>query len=75
MDRSEHVAWAKQRALAELDAGGPRAEVNAMASITSDLGKHPETVGHAGITMMTMQAAAGLFKRPGSLREFIQGFQ
>lgn len=39
-NRAEHLAWAKQRALEYLDAGDLG---NAIASMVSDLGKHPET--------------------------------
>ena len=39
--RAEHLAWCKARALEYVDRG----ELNqALASFTSDLGKHPETV-------------------------------
>jgi hypothetical protein len=40
MTRAEHLAWCKERALEYLDMGD---RVNAMASMISDLGKHPET--------------------------------
>lgn len=40
MTRAEHVAWAKQRALEELEASGVG---NAVSSIASDLTKHEET--------------------------------
>lgn len=41
MTREEHLAWAKQRALEFVDLNQiPKA----IASITSDLSKHPETV-------------------------------
>lgn len=37
--REEHMAWLKKRALAELEYGA----FEAMASVLSDLTKHPET--------------------------------
>lgn len=40
MTRTEHVAWAKERALAEVDRGDNH---TAIASMLSDMGKHPET--------------------------------
>jgi hypothetical protein len=40
MTRAEHLAWCKERALEYVDAGDLP---NAVASMTSDLGKHPET--------------------------------
>lgn len=71
MNRAEHLAWAKQRALEYADRG----EVAyAISSLQSDLGKHPETAGHSGIQLMTMLAMTGEFERPGKLREFIEGF-
>lgn len=67
--RAEHMAWAKRRALATLDAEGPQA---ALQSILSDLGKHPDTNQPVllFITMAEIQA------RPGHerARTFIEGF-
>lgn len=67
--RAEHMAWAKQRALAALDAEGPQA---ALQSMLSDLGKHPDTNQPVllFITMAEIQA------RPGQerARTFIEGF-
>ena len=41
--RDEHLAWCKQRALEYADRGDT---TNAVASMMSDLGKHPETENH-----------------------------
>ena len=44
--RAEHVAWAKERALRELDAPGQseaQSVTNAFASMVSDLNKHIKT--------------------------------
>lgn len=72
MTREEHLAWCKQRALAYADRG----EVaNAVASMCSDLRKHPETEDHAGATVLTLLAAGGLLDRPGELRRQIEGFR
>lgn len=60
MTRAEHLRWAKDRAF---------------TSLTSDLGKHPDTTGHPGIELMTMLAMSGDFDRPGRLREYIEGFR
>lgn len=38
--REQHLAWCKERALAYVDRGDL---VNALASFTSDMSKHPET--------------------------------
>ena len=71
MDRVEHIAWVKQRALAELDAGGPSARGNAIASFMSDLTKHPDTEGHVaiefGIALLTHDTPVR------ELRRFIEG--
>jgi hypothetical protein len=69
--RAEHLQWCKDRALEYADRGDT---VNAMASMTSDLQKHPDTAGHDGVMLMTMLAMSGEFNRPGELRRFIEGF-
>jgi hypothetical protein len=69
--RAEHLKWAKERALEYADRGET---ADAMSSLISDLGKHPETAGHSGVELMAMLAIAGEFQRPGRLREFIEGF-
>jgi hypothetical protein len=70
--RAEHIAWVKERALAELDAGSV---VNAMSSVTSDLRKHPDTDGHAAIELMAMLAIGGHLGNETQMREFIGGIQ
>ncbi len=70
MTRAEHLAWCKQRALEYADRGDVS---QAIASMTSDLGKHPETEDHGGILLMTMMAMSGHLKTPGEVREFIDG--
>lgn len=69
--RAEHLAWCKQRALEYADRGDM---TNAIASMGSDLNKHPETEGHSGMELMMMMAMAGQLDRPGELRKFIEGF-
>ena len=71
MTRDEHVAWCKKRALEYVDMGEL---TNAMASMGSDLGKHPETRGHSGITMGIMLAAGGMLNTQDKMRKFIEGF-
>jgi len=71
MTRAEHLQWAKDRALVYADRGDV---VNAVASMVSDLRKHPETENHAGMQLMAMMAATGKFDLPGELRKFIEGF-
>lgn len=70
--RTDHIAWVKERALAELDAGST---VNAIASVTSDLSKHPETEGHAAVELMMMLAMSGHLDADRQVREFIDGIQ
>jgi hypothetical protein len=71
MTRAEHLQWAKDRALEYADRGDM---ANAMASLGSDLSKHPETAGHSGMELMMMLAMTGNLDRPGELRKFIEGF-
>jgi hypothetical protein len=66
MSRADHLAWCKQRALEYLDAGD---RTNAIASMISDLRKHPELEDHAGIFLFLTSAgsdaqAEGLVGRP-----------
>lgn len=57
MTRAEHLAWAKQRALEYVDMGDIS---GALASMMSDLGKHPELANHAAIELTGMLMVAGL---------------
>jgi len=67
MNRAEHLAWAKERALAYL----PDWQ-NATASFVSDLNKHDETAGHATQQLLAMHAASGLLNER-NCRELIEG--
>ena len=67
MSRAEHLAWAKDRAVAYL----PDWQ-NAMASFVSDLGKHKETAGHAVIPLLAMHAFSGLLNER-ECRNLIEG--
>ncbi len=71
MTRAEHLQWAKDRALEYADQGDVS---QAMASLGSDLNKHPGTRGHSGMELMMMLAMSGHLDRPGELRKFIEGF-
>lgn len=71
MTRDEHLAWAKQRALEYADQGDAQ---QAMASIASDLNKHPETENHSGIELGMMLLMTGNLSGPQEVREFIEGF-
>lgn len=74
MSRAEHLTWAKQRALDELGPGGG-GPATAMASITSDLSKHPETAGHSGLELMMVLALGGHMRTSQQVREFVDGIQ
>lgn len=71
MTREEHLNWSKQRAFEYVDAGDLP---NALASMTSDLNKHPETEGHIGIQLGMMQMITGHLATPQAMRHFIEGF-
>ena len=69
--RAEHLAWCKKRALEYCDLG----DVNqAFASMGSDLGKHPETQGHAGMEIGAAMLFSGQLGTPEKMRKFIEGF-
>lgn len=65
MTRAEHLAWAKERALGELQTNGV---VDAIASMLSDLRKHPELEGHMGIMLFI-----GV-RTPDQAKYWIEGF-
>jgi hypothetical protein len=68
LTRSEHVEWAKKRALEYVDRGDL---VQAVASMASDLGKHPETRNHPGV-LLTFTLHQPL--RADEVRRYIEGF-
>ena len=71
MTRAEHLAWAKRRALEYVDAGEL---ANGVASMISDLKKHPELEDHAGIMLGTMYLAGGMMRTLEEVRKWIEGF-
>ena len=68
--RAEHLAWCKERALEYI--GQDNSE--ALASMLSDLGKHPETNGHTAISLGVLMAASGQLNNDDEMRKFIEGF-
>lgn len=70
VSRAEHLAWCKERALAYL----PGDLTNALASMTSDLGKHDDTRGHAGIELGMRLLIAGHLSTATEMQRFIEGF-
>lgn len=73
MNRAEHLAWAKERALAYLDTGNL---ADAFASMLSDLGKHPELKiqAHVGPPLELMGMYYVQHGDARSLRSWITGF-
>jgi hypothetical protein len=71
MDRSEHMAWCKKRALAFVEIDDIQ---QAYMSMVSDLQKHAGTVNHVGIEMGMMLMVSGNLKTPLEMRNFIEGF-
>lgn len=71
MTRAEHLAWCKQRALEYCDMGDVH---QAFASMGSDLQKHEETKGHAGMLIGLMLLASRELDTPDAMRRFIEGF-
>jgi hypothetical protein len=63
--RGEHLAWCKQRALEYL----PEDPAQALASMMSDLGKHPETQSSVELGMLGLMETD-----PVRMRRFIEGF-
>jgi hypothetical protein len=68
--RAEHVAWCKERALEYVDLGDTG---NALASMTSDLGKHEETADHAAIELGMLLAMSGHLSTERDMRDWIEG--
>jgi hypothetical protein len=71
MDRAEHLAWSKRRALAYVDAGDT---TNAINSMLSDLRKHPDLRDHAAIGLTVMMMMSGLLSNSDEVRKHIEGF-
>lgn len=65
MNRAEHLEWCKQRAREYLASGD---WANAIASMCSDLGKHPETAKSREVAcLLTVRDVP-------SARKFVEGF-
>ena len=71
MTRSEHLQWCKDRALEYVDNNDMQ---QAFASMGSDLNKHPETTGHAGIQLGMGMLMAERLDSAEEMRKFINGF-
>jgi hypothetical protein len=71
MTRAEHLEWCKQRAREFIAAGDYN---GAYTSMASDLSKHPETRGHAGIELGLMEAMFGQGWTHQSITKHIEGY-
>jgi hypothetical protein len=71
MTRTEHLQWAKTRALEYVDAGDLN---SAFASMASDLRKHPELENHSGITLGAMLIMGGHLNDTTKMRDWVEGF-
>lgn len=69
--RSEHLAWAKQRALEYCAVGDT---LQAFTSMGSDLASHPETANHAGLKLGIGILMVGGLSSPAEMKKFIEGF-
>ena len=67
MTRDEHLAWAKERALAYLPD-----ITNALSSFVSDMTKHEELHNHAVLQLIAMHIMAGRLDER-AVRDLIEG--
>lgn len=72
MNRADHLAWCKRRALEYVSKGDYN---NAVTSMLSDLSKHPETEGAAG-GILAQLGMMELMRGPSeqSITSYIEGF-
>lgn len=71
MTRAEHLAWAKERALRYVDEGDL---AGGLASMGSDLRKHPELVRSAAPELMMIGLLSVAAGDAAGVRRFIEGF-
>ncbi len=71
MNRQEHLDWCKQRALEYLDNGDWH---GGLASMLSDIRKHPETQDHPAVPLAAILMFSGQLNDVKSVRDFILGF-
>jgi hypothetical protein len=68
--REEHLEWCKERARVHLDAGDL---ANAVASMASDMEKHPECGVNKFLVMAAMLHVANYDER--EVRRWVEGFR
>jgi hypothetical protein len=71
MTRTEHLEWAKERALEYCEAGNIN---DAFISFTSDMNKHDETRDHIYIPLFRTKFLGGMIHDTFSMRREIEGF-
>ena len=72
VSRADHLQWCKDRALEYLKPGPSYNLSDAVASMGSDLKKHPETAGMDSLVMIGMfEVMQG---NEAGVRRFIEGF-
>jgi len=71
MNRQEHLQWCKDRALEYVDNNDPD---QAVASMMSDIGKHPETDNQAVKSMSIGLLMIGKLSTTNQVRTWINGF-
>lgn len=73
MSREEHLEWAKRRALEYLARGDL---ADAVASMGSDLSKHPETRNTGGNPLLILLGMKSVIDHDaGGVRRWIEGFR
>jgi len=71
MTREEHLQWCKDRALEYVDRGDLQ---EAIASMLSDISKHPETKSDLLSQLGVGLLMTGSLNTPDEARKFINGF-
>jgi len=71
MNRSEHLGWAKKRAIQEVKRGSI---ARGFASLQSDFSKHPELANHSAIELGTMLAIGGHLDTAEKMIKHIEGY-
>lgn len=69
--RAEHLQWCKNRAIELINSGDIS---QGLISMMSDLGKHPATMNHSGITLTTMLILTGNLSTKDQAIRHIEGF-
>jgi hypothetical protein len=67
--KEDHIAWMKKRAIELVQANNL---VGALNSISSDLQKHPQTIGHPAVELGTQLYISGNLETPEKMIKFIE---